>query len=459
MKRFTARELYALCFGSFLGLCLWKFGNPVILDHKIIPPASPVELWREPWPLHWANWIFFPLAVVGFWLAIQQKDRWPSANRWLWLLPLGWLGWQFLSATHTVDRDLTAVTLWQLAGCVAAYFLGALLLSREKLLPWLLAGLLAAFTYCLVRAVDQRVFEYPESRQMLAEGERSGWTNYPPDTIASMKQSGIIITTNGTDVVNPVIMAKFEKGRVSGTLVYPNALAGVILLLWPLSLALVFKNTQVLKPLIRLATIGLALFLGLAAFFYSGSKLGWLLGIGVAGLFLLWLRWPTWLKLMMVTTVLVFGLGIFAIRFHHYFATGATSVSARFDYWRAALETTRANPVWGTGPGTFQRPYAEIKSPKSEMARLTHNDYLEQFSDSGIVGGLLYLAWIVAALLLAAQIYWKRDDPILFAAFAGVAGWFIQGLGEFSLYIPGLAWIAFTLLGLLIGGKGNEFDK
>jgi hypothetical protein len=458
MKRFTARELYALVFGLFLGLCLWKFGNPVILDHKISPPASLVELWQEPWPLHWANWIFYPLAAVGLWLAIRLKARWPS-NRWLWLLPLGWLAWQFLSAAHTVDRDLTTVTLWQFAGCVACYFLGLLLLARKSLLPWLLAGLLAAFTYCLVRAVDQRIFEYPETRQALLAGEQCGWTNYPPETVLSMKQDGIIITTNGVKVVNPVIMAKFEKGRVSGTLVYPNALAGVILLLWPLSLALVFNCTRTLKPPIRLAAIGLVLFLGGAAFFYSGSKLGWLLGMGVAGLFLLRLPWSIRLKSAAVAMVLVVGLGIFAVRFHHYFATGATSVSARLDYWRAAVETTQANPLWGTGPGTFQRPYAEIKSPESEMARLTHNDYLEQFSDSGIIGGLLYLAWISFALLEAARIHWKNDDLILFAAFAGLAGWFIQGFGEFSLYIPGLAWTAFTLLGWLIGEKGNEFDK
>ena len=28
------------------------------------------------------------------------------------------------------------------------------------------------------------------------------------------------------------------------------------------------------------------------------------------------------------------------------------------------------------------------------MARLTHNDYLEQFCDSGIIGGVSYALWI-----------------------------------------------------------------
>ena len=157
--------------------------------------------------------------------------------------------------------------------------------------------------------------------------------------------------------------------------------------------------------------------------------------------------------------ILLIGLGIFAVRFHSYFAAGATSVGARFDYWRAAVQTTFKNPLLGTGPGTFQRPYAQIKSPDAEMARLAHNDYLEQFSDSGIVGGIFYGAWIVLSLLAIGRRVWRSGDPASFAIFLGVFAWFIQGFGEFSLYVPALAWTAFTLLGFLLATTGNQIDK
>ena len=461
--------LYALVFGLFLGLCIWKFGNPAILDHKIIAPKTFEEFLNVPWPLHWANWILLPLAIIGGLLVfknrnLRQSDKSEIGNReweikWLWLLPLVWLGWQFLSAAQTVDATLTSATLWQFSGCVACYFLGALLLSREQLSRWLLIGVLAAFAFCLVRAVNQRVFEYPAERQSLVEGERSGWTNFPPEAVTAMKLDGIIITTNGLDMVNPVIMKKFEKGRVSGTLVYPNALAGIILLLWPVSLALAFGATKNMRALVRLAAMALTAFLGAAALFWSGSKLGWLIAIGLAGLYLLRLGWPKKLKWLAVAAVLVLGLGIFAIRFQHYFATGATSASARLDYWRAAVQTTAAKPVFGTGPGTFQRPYAELKSPDSEMARLAHNDYLEQFSDSGLVGGVAYIGWIGMALVFIGRRVWPSRDNVSFGLFAGLLAWFLQGFGEFSLYLPALAWSAFTLLGLLIWQKPKEFDK
>ena len=455
----TARyNLYALLFGLFLGLAIWKFGDPVILDHKIIPPTSLAGLWADAWPTHWINWIFPPFVLAGGWLALSGNSRWPGA-RWLWLLPLLWFGWQLLSATHTVDVFLTTTTLWQLGGCVACYFIGALVLGRERVLPWLLAGVLAAFTFCLVRAVDQRLFEFPESRKMLVEGERTGWTNFPPAMLLEMKRDGTIINTNGVDVANPAMLARVAKGRVMGTLVYPNALAGVILLLLPVSLALAFNSTRQLKPPIRGAVIALTCLLGGPGLFWSGSKAGWLIALALAGLWLLHLKWPARLKAIVLTTVLLVGLAAFALRFHNYFAAGATSVGARFDYWRAALQTTRENPLFGTGPGTFQRPYEQIKSPDAEMARLAHNDYLEQFSDSGIIGGIGYAAWIVLALLTVAQPAWRSSGYLQFSLFLGLLGWFAQGLVEFSLYVPALAWTAFTLLGCLLQLSANQFDK
>jgi len=477
-KKSGGTEFYALAFGLFLGLTILKFGNPVILDGKITPPASPSDLWNDPWPTHWANWIFLPLALVGAVMAFVKNLRWPG-TKWLWLLPLLWAGWQLFSASQTVDAGLSGTTLLQFSGCVACYFSGAFLFGRERALHWLLIGVLAAFAFCLVRAIDQRLFEFPQNRQMLVEGERAGWTNLPPEIILEMKRENVIITTNGLDVANPAILAKFGKEppinanrlhrifyklfapipRVNGTLVYPNALAGAVLLLFPVSFVVAFDSAKRLRPVIRASVIALTLFLGGAGFFWTGSKLGWLIAIALGGICLFRLKWAARLKQAALTVILLAGLGIFAVRFHDYFAAGATSVGARFDYWRAAGQTTLAHPLLGTGPGTFQRPYAKLKSPDAEMARLTHNDYLEQFSDSGIAGGIFYGAWIVLSLAIIGRRVWHLGSPITFAIFAGLLGWFVQGIGEFGLYVPALAWTAFTLLGCLLGLLGNQMDK
>ena len=444
---------FALVFGLFLGLCIWKFGNPVILDQKISPPQTASDFLADAWPTHWANWIFWPLAMAGIVLAFAKNPhrRWPAAF-WLWLLPVLWFGWQLLSATQTVDADLTTATLCQFAGCVMCYFLGAFFFRARNVL---LAGILAAFAFCLVRAVDQKFIEFPHTQQMLADMSQNGWTNTPPEMIDQMKRDSVIINTNGVDIINPTVLAKFSKGRVMGTLIYPNALAGLVLLLLPVSLVL--ARSAKLRPPIRIVAMTMTVALGVAAFYGSGSKAAWLIAIAVGGICLLRLDWPVRFKWTAIVLVTVVGLGIFAVRFHDYFARGATSVGARFDYWRAAVQTTAEHPLAGTGPGTFQNPYGRIKPPDAEMARLTHNDYLEQFSDSGIPGGILYVGWIVSAMVALGRGAWIRGDAMSRALFLGLSGWFLQGVGEFSLYIPALAWTAFALLGCLVAG--NQIDK
>ena len=218
---FDANALFAFLFGLFLGLAIWKFGNPVILDHKIFPPASLAEWWADAWPTHWGNWILLPLVLAGGWLALSGKPRW-LGTRWLWLLPLVWFGWQLVSATHTVDAFLTRTTLWQFGGCFACYFIGAMVIGspasgparwsssfslsentlKRELQPdfpprpeagaphswnafnFLLVGILAAFTFCLVRAVDQRLFEFP-AQPPVAGGRRThGLDQFPTGNAA-----------------------------------------------------------------------------------------------------------------------------------------------------------------------------------------------------------------------------------------------------------------------------------
>jgi hypothetical protein len=457
-SRLAGRNLFALAFGLFLGLAIVKFGNPVILDQKIDPPASLFDAWTNPWPTHWGNWLLALLAAVGAWLAVTARMRWPG-GRWLWALPLLWFGWQVVSATQTADRTLTETTLWHFAGCLACYFLGAVALGHERASRWLLAGVLAAFAFCLVRAANQRLVEFPQERQMLLEGERTGWTNFAPDVFQQMKHDGVVITTNGADVANRLIVAKLAKGRVHGTLVYPNALAGVVLLLWPLAIVLAVNGTRRLLPTTRAVVIALTLFLGGAGLFWTGSKSGWLIGLAMGAVWLFRLDWPARWKWIALVAVAAIGLAAFAFRFHGYFAAGATSVGARFDYWRAAARITIEHPLLGTGPGTFQRPYARLKSPYAEMARLAHNDYLEQFSDSGIIGGITYAAWIVLSLATVGRRVWRCGDLLSFAAFVGLTGWFVQGFSEFGLYVPALAWTAFTLLGWLVAASENRLDK
>lgn len=153
------------------------------------------------------------------------------------------------------------------------------------------------------------------------------------------------------------------------------------------------------------------------------------------------------------------GLGLigFAVKYADYFDKGATSVGARFGYWSAASKTAMEEPLLGTGPGTFKIAYQRHRDPGAEPTRLTHNDYLQQASDSGLPGFAMYLAFFAGATWVLARR--RLTEPIFIAMRLGLLAWLLQGVVEFGLYIPALAWPAWLMLGWLLAIPTNQFDK
>ena len=413
--------------GAWLGVSLVKFGNPVILDRLVESPRGFWEMVFNPWPVAWGYWMLSVLVISGAGV-VRFKT---SAPRWLVALPMVWFVWQLVAATQTVDVQLTNATLLHFAACNACFYLGLFALSRVRQMTWFWNFLLLGFAWVLWMGLCQHFGGLEATQQMIYQ--QPNWQQLPPEYLMRMASK-----------------------RIFSTLVYPNAFAGAILLLLPASLAVLFKMTAHLANVVRGVLVGSLAYAGLACLFWSGSKSGWLIALALGLFTLLRLPLTRQVKLGVVIAILAVGLAGFFVKFSGYFHRGATSVSARFEYWRAAWEITKSHPVLGSGPGTFSVAYKKIKAPGAEMTRLAHNNYLEQASDSGVLGFFSFAAFVFGSL---AVLYRKLNvDLIRFGVLAGVLGWVAQGFVEFGLYIPAIAWPAFLFLGWLLGG-GNEIDN
>jgi len=423
-------RIFAGLFGAFLGLCLLKFGNPPVLEKWIDVPEG---LWQfllgYPWPIAWAYWLLALVAVVGVVVARPKS----AAPWWLLALPVMWLAWQLIAGAHSADPELTRLTLKHFAASVLCFYLGYFSLSRvQRVWPFWL-GLVCAFLLVLAAGLQQHFGGLEATRQYFYDYIYPTHKEFPPD-----------------------YLKRINSTRIFSTLLYPNVLAGALLLLLPPVLAALWQLRQLLTAPARCFLIGLVGLAGLACLYWSGSKGGWLLMLLLGLIVLVRQPFSQRLKVVLVAGVLVAGLAGFFWRHATFFQKGATSVSARFDYWRAAVQTARDNPLLGTGPGTFALAYEKIKRPESELARLVHNDYLEQACDSGLLGLLAYTLFIAGALARtfprpAKAPATEPGDWLTFAVWLGVLGWSLQGFIEFGLYIPALAWPAFTFLGWLLG--------
>jgi hypothetical protein len=424
------QKVFAAVFGAFLGLALVKFGNPPIMEKWVTPPEGFFEfIFGYPWPLRWAYGLLIVVGIIGV-----TVGRWDvTVPKWLISLPAAWLIWEFVTGVQSVDWDLSKATLMHFAACVACFYLGLFSLSgvRRTGLFWL--GVICGFLLVLATGLEQHFGGLKETRQYF-------YTYIAPQ----MKE------------VAPGYLQKITSDRIFGTLFYPNALAGAILLLLPPILAVLWGLRERFTLGARRLLVGIVAIAGLSCLFWSGSKGGWLLLLVMGLIVVLRLNIRRTVKVSLIVGVLVLGLAGFFAKYLGYFHKGATSAVARFDYWKAAAHTTKEHPIFGSGPGTFFISYEKIRDPRSEPSRLTHNDYLEQASDSGIPGFLFYTAFVVSSLVWIARNREFFRGWQNYAIWLGVLGWSLQSLVEFSLYIPALSWPTFAFLGWMLGNSKFE---
>ena len=113
----------------------------------------------------------------------------------------------------------------------------------------------------------------------------------------------------------------------------------------------------------------------------------------------------------------------------------------RPQYWTSALAMARDFPLIGSGLGTFGDVYPAYGTVPLE-GRLTHahNDFLEFFTDLGLIGFALLLATI-AFLVIDGFLTWsKRRHPQIKAlgmgGFVSVAAILVHSFTDFNLHIP-----------------------
>jgi len=430
--RISTRLFPALC-GLLLGLALLKFGNPVIFEDQIDRPTELLGWLVQPWPLAYGYAVAGAVLLCGI---VNGFGKRPYFPRVCWL-PLVWVIWQMIATNESIAPSLSRQALVHFLVCVALFYLGFFCLSQySQTWPfWIIISL--CFIVSVRTGIAQHFGGLEATRVYFFDHIYPTLTSPPPDLIRKMK-------TN----------------RIFATLFYPNTFAAIILLYVPVFVGLLIRLKDFLKPSIRAVLALLILAPSLCCLIWSGSKAGWLLFLLIVLIAIFHCGISRRMKVGVLVSLGVLGLLGFFVRYKAFFDKGATSVSARFDYWEAGWKTGLAHPITGAGPGTFGPAYLKIKRPDSEMARLAHNDYLEQWSDSGLVGFLAFFGFIAGSLVLLYRHSDKNIHSESFWIWLGLLAVSLHSFVEFHLYIPALAWPMFLLFGLAWGRvAAKNIDK
>jgi tetratricopeptide (TPR) repeat protein len=134
--------------------------------------------------------------------------------------------------------------------------------------------------------------------------------------------------------------------------------------------------------------------------------------------------------------------------------------SSRYDFYRVALNEFAAHPLVGIGADNFQQQYLR-HGRSEETPHYPHSVELRTLSQTGLIGTLLALTGLGAALVAAARALRGSDRLARAAAAAALAGfgyWVVHGSFDWLWEFAGLGASAFALLGLACALAPRRFS-
>jgi putative inorganic carbon (HCO3(-)) transporter len=254
-------------------------------------------------------------------------------------------------------------------------------------------------------------------------------------------------------LIQPVVERLPSLSLQAGQLVNPNEVAGVLLWMAPLALALCFAalrhwRRRLLPPWLSLLLVALALVLA-GALVLTQSRAG-LLGYSTALLFLAAAFAGRYRRILfgLLAALLLMGLIAFVAApegFEVLFRGGVppgdaggavNSLDGRREIWSRARYVIQDFPFTGVGLNNFRRVVPLLYplfliSPSFDFAH-AHNHLLQTAAELGIPGLIAYLALWMGATWLLWQSWPRAQQPLLRAAVAGIAAsllaYFVYGL-------------------------------
>ena len=401
-----------------------KFNVPAVLPHLNWWPSNSWEWLIGSWPV---SLFYFVLALLAV-LMLGAGERWGTPRR-IWLWPVLFLTTQLISAVFSIDRSLSFSVLCLWLALAGGYWLGAKAIRDTEDLKMVLFAWVAASGVVAWTGYGQANGGLEEPRLFLAAHPE--WARNQPE-----------------------LWRKIQSNRIFSTFVNPNALGGYIA---SAVFVIAAWGFQIRKKWWRFISIWVAAIAGMALLYclwksqskgaYAAFFLALASGmIAWAGRFSR--RMVIALSLCAVLALAGFaaGYGILAVE------KGKKTWNARMGYWQAAVRIGAEHPVLGTGPGTFLKLYSQYKASEDESTKLVHNNYLQMWCDSGLLGFLAFLLWLPRSL----WVWWSRRNHLMAdqkaiqtLVWCACMAFAIHSLVDFNLYLPGNAWPVFVLLGFL----------
>jgi O-antigen ligase len=274
---------------------------------------------------------------------------------------------------------------------------------------------------------------------------------------------GAIQFRDGNNFMLIEFLQRVDYGRrASGFYVCPNHLAGALEVLGVFGVSLVCWSRF---PVWGKLLIGYASGICYIGVLLSGSRGGYasvfvsLLVVAVLSLLILRragarLLWTVG-GIGVLVAILLGGAALLFIKKSDYLADRAHNALStgpvRLDLWHAAIEEWKTAPALGTGSGTYLYFGRMFRTDRIQNDPVNaHNDYVHLLAEYGVVGGALFLFFLLPHLgngwknfqrlgpkrVVASHNFLSTSLALNIGALGAVAAYIVHSFVDFNLHIP-----------------------
>jgi tetratricopeptide (TPR) repeat protein len=128
------------------------------------------------------------------------------------------------------------------------------------------------------------------------------------------------------------------------------------------------------------------------------------------------------------------------------------SMRARISYWQVGLRMFMDHPWTGVGLGNYKQAFLQYQFLGAGDVETTHNDFLQYFCETGLIGGPLFLGfWVYFGVWGALRIRREEDTAArrwMLGLYCGAIAFAMHSLVDFNFQNPSIAAPAFLVAGL-----------
>lgn len=233
-------------------------------------------------------------------------------------------------------------------------------------------------------------------------------------------------------ITNQFALDYISRKRVFFPFVTPNALAGYLIMIIPLTF--IYKYS-------------ICLLIPLASSLFLTQSLGAFLSLffGITICFCLQGKFKK-RGLLILSGLFVMAGIIFIIRSEtpKQHIQPLFSIVMRLSYWQETIKLIKSHPLIGIGPGNFSLP----------RSRYAHNSYLQLWTETGIFG-LLAFIWLILSILKSNLKSLKNNlsKTKIALLLTSCIVFQLHNLIDFTFFLPEVSFIWWALTGLLFSSR------